>query len=94
MSTTLFRRHQFQLRAASPRARAGRARRYLVSAPHKPGRPDWVVPRQDRDLPGPADPHGPVIAAGLVPELQEEVNDAYDDMRRELGRAAREFCLL
>ena len=38
------------------------------------------------DLPHGCESHGPVLAHGvLVPELAEEVSDAYDDMVRDLG---------
>ena len=38
------------------------------------------------DLPHGCESHGPVLAQGvLVPEMAEEVSDAYDDMVRDLG---------
>ena len=38
------------------------------------------------DLPRGCESHGPVLASGvLVPEVVEEISDAYDDMVRDLG---------
>ena len=38
------------------------------------------------DLPGGSESHGPVLASGvLVPEITEEISDAYDDMVRDIG---------
>ena len=37
------------------------------------------------DLPNQADSHGPEIITGVESEEVEEVNDAYNDLRNELG---------
>ena len=43
------------------------------------------VPRKDDKLPG-VEPHGPALVSGiLVPELNEEVVDAYDDLLTDIG---------
>ena len=46
----------------------------------------FSLPVEVPDIPEGSDSHGPVIISGvLVPELVEELNDAYNDLLQDIG---------
>ena len=47
---------------------------------------NFSLPAGITDIPEGSDSHGPVIISGvLVPELVEELNDAYNDLLQDIG---------
>ena len=54
------------------------------AAPARKAEADLMCDDRD-DLPNQADAHGPEIINGVESEEVEEVNDAYNDLRNELG---------